>query len=75
MFYHAIFPLFLGISAESTNAIADQSNCLKNKPPLDGKGLLLLPTVTNIYLVKNTYTLKQKLTMFFIVNINVIYIK
>ncbi|PEY19907.1 hypothetical protein CN331_11360 [Bacillus cereus] len=64
MFYHAIFPLFLGISAGSTNAIADQNNCLKNKPLLDGKGLLLLPTGTNIYLVKNTYTLKQKLTTF-----------
>lgn len=58
MFYHAISPLFLGISAESTNAIADQSNCLKNKPLLDEKGLLLFPTGTNIYLVKNTYKLK-----------------
>lgn len=72
MFYHAIFPLFLSISAESTNAIADQSNCLKDKPLLDGKGFLLLPAGTNIYLAKNTYTLKQKLTLFFIVNINAI---
>ena len=64
MFYHTIFPLFLGISAESTNAVADQSNCLKNKPLFDRKGLLLFPTGTNIYFVKNTYILKQKLTMF-----------
>ncbi|PES03494.1 hypothetical protein CN341_23275 [Bacillus cereus] len=64
MFYDAIFPLFLGISAGSTNAITNQSNCSKNKPLLDGKGLLLLPTGTNIYLVKNTYTSKQKLTIF-----------
>ncbi|WAI41528.1 MAG: hypothetical protein NRZ51_29975 (plasmid) [Bacillus paranthracis] len=59
MFYHAISPLFLGISAGATNAISDQSNCLKDKPFLDGKGLLLLPTGTSIYLVKNTYKLKQ----------------